>query len=304
MNILIAGGSGFLGKALVAFFLKQGHSIAVLSRSPLKVKNLFSNSVTCISWQELNLTHLKRFNAIINLSGANIGEGRWSHKKRQEIVDSRVRTTQILANLCSQLGTTSPRLLNASAIGVYDFSKISNQPIEFYNEYSKINFNEFPTFLAYVARQWELATTVASKQGVNVVNLRFGVILSRQGGALKKLLPSFKLGLGAQIGCGQQAFSWISLQDAIHAIDFILTTPSISGPVNLVSPYPVTQQEFANTLAKNLHTPRLVTLPALAVKILFGEMGNELLLNGFWVKPTKLLEHGFKFEKPNLYEAL
>ncbi len=304
MIILVAGGTGFIGQALVHHLLANHHQIIVLSRSPEKVQRIFGRMVQILTWDQLNLEHIKAVNAIINLNGAGVGDQRWNLARQHEILDSRIPPTQLISNFCAQLGASAPTLLNASAIGVYDFIQPSEFQKKFYDDDSPINFNQAPHFLAKVARAWEMATWPARDRGARVVNTRFAVVLGSQGGALKKLLPSFKLGLGAKIGSGQQPFTWVSLLDVVRAIDFILNRQDINGPINIVAPEVVTQVEFADTLANVLHRPRLLTLPAFVIKCMFGQMGSELLLEGVAVKPSKLLALNFKFADTNLHQTL
>lgn len=304
MIILVAGGTGFIGQALTRHLLAAHHRVIVLSRNREKIQRIFSNTVQSLTWEELSIEHIKEVNAVINLSGANIAEQRWTPIRQHKIIASRIRPTQQLANLCGQLGGSAPVWVNASAIGVYDFISPAEFQKKIYDEDSPILFNETPSFLAKVARSWEMATWSARDKGVRVINARFGVVLDSRGGVLKKLLPSFKLGLGAKIGSGRQPFTWVSLHDVVRAIYFILNTPTIIGPVNIVSPQIVTQEEFADTLAEVLHRPRLITLPALAIKCLFGQMGVELLLAGVAVKPSRLLSQGFNFANSSLRQTL
>ncbi len=304
MRILIAGATGFIGQALVHHLSAHHHTLIVLGRDINKIRKIFGSQVEGISWKELNLGHIKKVDAIINLTGANISDRRWDSKRQLEILESRVSSTGLLANFCSELAANAPVLLNASAVGIYNPVYSIDDQTKLNDENIAINYRESPNFLAEVARSWEMATWVARDQGVRVVNLRFAVVLGKTGGILKKLLPSFKLFLGAKIGSGQQPFPWVSLVDVMRAIQFILENPAIEGPVNIVSPKLITQAEFANTLAKVLHRPRFLTVPAWIVKRVWGQMGEELLLQGVSVKPTKILAYGFVFENDNLETTL
>lgn len=294
MNIMIAGATGFVGQALTKHLLAKGYTVSVLTRKIRPDQPSWGNQVQWYTWDTLEAHTLASLNVIINLCGENIAQKRWSQSRQQEIMASRITTTQQLAQYCSQLGSKSPKLLNASAIGVYDaYSSIDQSPC--YDEDSPIDFTHYPHFLARVARQWEMATWCARDRGVTVINCRFGVILDPSGGALKQLLPSFRWGLGARLGHGRQAFCFISLDDAVRALDFLITTTTLQGPINIVSPTTVTQCEFADSLAKILHRPRLLRIPSWMITALLGQMGTELLLSGAVVKPKRLQENGFVF---------
>ncbi|MBS0351514.1 MAG: TIGR01777 family oxidoreductase [Proteobacteria bacterium] len=302
MNILIAGGTGFIGQALVSHFLAGGHHVIVVSRDSQKVIQIFSDTVKFMAWEQLNCYQTKDVDMVVNLAGANIGSKKWNQNRREEIIASRIKNTHRIVDFC--INNTVPLLINASAVGVYDAIAPENLNQKIYDENSAIEFSFAPNFLAKVAREWEMATWPARDHGLRVVNARFGVVLGAQGGMLQKLLPSFKLGLGAKIGSGRQLLSWVSLHDVIRAIQFIIDTPTIHGPINIVSPQIVTQGEFAHILASVLHRPRWITLSEFAIKCLFGNRGEELLLKGIAVKPSKLLGQGFKFVDDDLRQTL
>ena len=294
MKILIAGASGLIGQALVVAWQDQ-HDIVVLGRDAVKLKKVFPQQ-TAITWTQLQ--SVEGFDVVINLAGANIGQGRWTAKRKQVILNSRVTATQQLAALCAR-ASSPPRLLSASAIGVYGLSA----ELQVFDEQSAL-----PTppqdFLAEVGAAWEAALSEAEQAGVPVTKMRFGVVLARHGGALAKMLPAFKLGLGGPIGSGQQPFSWVALADVVRAITFVIEYPELTGPVNIVAPEVVTQKHFAQALGKALHRPAFFPLPAWLVKLQFGQMGEELLLNGLSVKSQKLIEAGFVFQHAALSECL
>lgn len=294
MKILIAGASGLIGQALVAAWQDQ-HDIVVLGRDVVKLKKVFPQQ-TAITWTQLQ--SVEGFDVVINLAGANIGQGRWTAKRKQVILNSRVTATQQLAALCAK-ASSPPRLLSASAIGVYGLSA----ELQVFDEQSAL-----PTppqdFLAEVGAAWEAALSEAEQAGVPVTKMRFGVVLARHGGALAKMLPVFKLGLGGPIGSGQQPFSWVALADIVRAITFVIEHPELTGPVNIVAPEVATQKQFAQALGKALHRPAFFPLPAWLVKLQFGQMGEELLLNGVSVKSQKLIEAGFVFQHAALSECL
>lgn len=297
-KLLIAGATGFIGQALVVHLAKR-YTISVLGRSISKLSQQFPN-LTAYSWQNLQLEDIAAQHVVINLAGENIGGRRWSEHQRENIISSRVDTTTQLANFCVSLGQQAPRLLNASAIGVYGLATDDSVVFDEYSELPK----QPSDFLSKVAYHWEQGLLPAVQAGVCVVKLRFGAVLAKQGGAMAKLLPSFRAGCGAILGNGQQPFSWVSLSDAIRAIDFLLDRPQLDGAFNVVADELVTQAAFAKALAVYLHRPCWLRLPAIVVKALFGQMGDELLLQGQKVTSTRLHQAGFKFEHDTLAKAL
>lgn len=294
MNILIAGGTGFLGSALV-IALKKNHQVTVLGRH-------LNSGEGQLNWQDLHT--LEGYDVVINLAGENIGEEKWTFERKKNILTSRIETTHELASLCAIAQDPKPRLLNASAIGIYGLQEAAiNQLPPAYDENSAIDFTSHTDFLSEVARAWEQETLAAVTAGCDVTWLRFGVILDPCGGALKKMLPAFKWGFGSIIGSGQQAFTWVSRHDAIRAIEFIIEQ-HITGPICISAPHAVTQRQFAQALAKELHRPCYLTLPRWLIRILFGQMGEELLLRGQHVKPLRLHELGFSFDFPTIEKLL
>lgn len=304
MYRIIAGGTGFIGRYLVQQWLEQDIPVTVISRDKSTVQRVFGDKVMPLTWQELSSqpsSLLRAADVIVNLCGTNISDKRWSASQKQAIINSRLEPTRILTELCTALGDKAPPLLNASAIGIYGLPANFNQQ---YDEDSLINFEEYPDFVSTVTRPWETATVLAKAHGVHVVNLRFGVVLGQHGGILKRLSLPFKLGLGGKIGSGQQPFSWIHIQDIANIIEFLLKNMDICGPVNVVAPEWVTQAEFAKTLAKTLHRPCLLPTPAALLRLVYGQMAEELLLSGQIVIPKKLTEAGYQFMFPTLDAAL
>ncbi|MCX7124264.1 MAG: TIGR01777 family oxidoreductase [Gammaproteobacteria bacterium] len=301
MRIIIGGATGMIGKALVNH-LSKTHELILLGRSREKITSFFSNQYPILTWDDLkslNEDFLKNTDVIINLTGENIGDKRWSLLQKEKIIASRVNATKILSELCAKLGEKSPRLLNAGGIGIYGFSDNAGS----FTEESPA-LNDPNCFLSTVGNAWENELFPAENNHVNVVKMRFGVVLAKDGGALKKMLPAFKWGLGAVLGNGQQSFSWVSINDLVRAVDFIILHSDIVGPVNIVSPGVVSQKEFAKSLAKSLHRPCFLVMPERIVHFLFGEMGDELLLKGQCVKSEKLLKAGFEFQHPTIDGAL
>jgi uncharacterized protein (TIGR01777 family) len=233
--------------------------------------------------------------AVIHLAGENLAAGRWTAARKALIRDSRVKGTQLLTDTLVRLKAAPKVFLCASAIGIY-----GDRGIEALTEAAPLGEG----FLASVCREWEAAAQRASRAGIRVIHLRFGVILSATGGALKKMLTPFRLGLGGVIGRGDQYWSWMAIDDVVGALDHVLTNESMQGPVNFVSPHPVTNREFTKVLGRVLHRPTLFPLPRAAVRLAFGEMADEALLASQRVVPAKLLDSGYSFRGPDLEGAL
>ncbi len=307
MKILIGGGTGLIGRSLVNHFLQQGHQLTIVGRSVDKIDRTFGHTVSAANWQALKKKsiYLDSFDAIINLAGASIGEKRWSTERKKSIIDSRIQTTTLLSELCAELGENSPPLLNASAVGIYGLQKAVATGLPTAMDESTVpTCDTPPDFLTKVACQWEQATTAAKEKGVRVVNCRFGVVLANEGGALPKLVLPFYFFIGGRIGNGQQPFAWVSIADVISALDYLLEHPEISGPVNIVAPDCVTQQQLATAIGETIKRPSVMLTPAFMLKLAFGQMAEELLLHGQNVAPTTLQEHGFQFEYPDIHSAL
>jgi hypothetical protein len=251
-----------------------------------------------ISWdperEQLDARSLEGVDAVVNLAGESLAQ-RWTNNARMRIRSSRVNGTIALARAIASLAVKPRVMLSGSAIGIY-----GNRGDESLDE-SSVPGDDF---LASVAKAWETATAPASEAGIRVVLLRTGLVLSRQGGALPKMLLPFQLGVGGRFGDGNQWMSWIAISDLIAALAFLVRADSVSGPVNLVAPNPVTNAEFARTLASVLGRPAMVPVPRFALSVLLGEMGEETVLASQRVVARRLLENGFKFKFPTLEEAL
>jgi uncharacterized protein (TIGR01777 family) len=233
--------------------------------------------------------------AFIHLSGDNVAQGRWTKAKKKRIYESRINSTKIIAGCISRMDPPPQLLINASATGYY--GDRGEQQLEEGAEAGS-------GFLADVCRDWEAATEPAVQAGVRVVQLRIGVVLSVKGGALAQMLRPFRLGAGGVIGSGQQYWSWITLEDLIAVIGHCLTDPALSGPVNAVSPNPVTNRTFTKALGRILHRPTILPLPAFAARMALGQMADELLLASTRVIPRKLIDAGFPFRHGDLESAL
>jgi uncharacterized protein (TIGR01777 family) len=243
----------------------------------------------------IDSAELNGVDAVVHLAGENIASGRWNEKLKRAIFDSRVDSTRLLSTTLAELDSKPSVLVSASAIGYY-----GPRGDETIDESSRPGEG----FLAEVCQAWEMETKPASEAGIRVVNHRIGVVFSTEGGALKKMLTPFKLGLGGVMGSGQQYISWIELDDLVQTIAFVLTTESISGPVNATAPHPATNRELTKTLGKVLGRPTIFPMPAFAARLVFGEMADEMLLTGAKILPKRLEAAKFRFFQPDLEGAL
>ena len=291
MKILIAGASGLVGSALVPKLKAEGAQVTPLVRSAAKSGE--------IEWhpnhQTIDAPSLEGSDAVINLAGEGIANGRWTEEKKRRILDSRVNGTRLLSETMASLSRKPATFINASAVGFY-----GSRGDELVDEES----GPGEGFLAGVCRQWESATARAEQAGIRVVKLRFGVILAKDGGILGSMLGPFKLGLGGKIGSGEQVISWVAIDDVVAAISFILQNESVRGPVNVVAPQPVTNKEFTKTLGRVLSRPTFMTMPAFAARLVFGEMADEMMLSSTRVAPKVLNDAGFRFQYPELEGAV
>lgn len=293
MKILVTGSSGLIGSALVPFLTTGGHDVIRLVRDGTPARP------GTVAWDPehdtIDAAGLEGLDAVVHLAGENIAAGRWTPARKARIYSSRVDGTRVLVDALTRLTRPPKVLVAASAIGYF-----GHRDRDVVDEDSASGGG----FLADVVREWEAATAPAAQAGIRVVNLRFGVVLSAAGGALATMLPPFRLGLGGPIGGGEQYVSWIAIDDAIGAVLHALATADLSGPVNAVAPNPVTNRELAATLGRVLSRPAIVPLPAFAVKLLFGEMGEELLLSSTRVEPERLKQSHYEFRFPELEGAL
>jgi uncharacterized protein len=291
MRVLIAGASGLVGSALIPVLETKGAEVTRLVRT--------SPGAGKIEWHpnndQIDATKLEGFDAIINFAGENIAGGRWTDEQKRKIHDSRVNGTHLLSEAMAKLKQPPKVFLCASATGIY-----GDRGDEILDEQSDSGGG----FLAGVCREWEQATEPAVAAGVRTVQLRFGPILAREGGMLAKLLTPFKMGMGGKVGSGKQYISWVAIDDAVGAIKLALNDESIRGPLNIVSPHPVTNEEFTKTLGHVLSRPTALAMPAFAVRLAFGEMADEMLLTSQRVIPKRLNDAGYEFEYPELEGAL
>ena len=294
MKIVVSGSTGLIGSALVPRLVREGHEVVPLVRRRVPAgERAFSWDPEAGTIDRAGL-EAAAIDAVVNLAGENVF-GRWTPRKKQRIRESRVHGTRLVADAIAGFAGPPRVLLAASAVGYY-----GDRGEEVMTEGSAAGED----FLARVASDWEAATAGAAAAGIRVHNLRFGVVLTPTGGGLGKMLPAFRVGLGGPVGSGNQYFSWIALDDAIKAILHVLATPNLAGPVNITSPTPVTNREFAKTLGKVLGRPAVLTAPTFALRIAFGTEGAAMLESGQRVVPVRLLESGFRFCYDTLEPAL
>jgi uncharacterized protein len=301
VKILIAGASGFIGKRLVKELCEAGWEVIILGRDLAKLKRHFADPVQRLTWQMLDDFSPSGLDAIINLCGYNIAAKPWSKKVKNALIASRVRTTESLIAWASKQ-PLKPRVICANAVGIYGMHDGSDDS-EF-DEASYIDFAHPRDFLSEIGVRWQQALEPAIAAGISVVSLRFGVVLGKDGGMLKKLALSFSLGLGSIVGDGKQIISWIHIGDVTSAILFLLNKPALSGAFNLTAPQPLSQAEFARSLASQMHRPLFLKIPAVMVRAIFGEMGEALLLKGQRVLPTRLMQEGYNFLHQDINSAL
>jgi uncharacterized protein (TIGR01777 family) len=325
MRVLISGASGLIGSALMRRlsappqakaasggdpFERSGSSVTRLVRKPASQSPLHPAppatagvavaGVAELPWkpgERLDPALISGFDAVIHLAGRSLA-GRWTPSSKREIRDSRLAGTSTIAcavaesfRACGQPAV----LVSASAVGYY-----GNRGSELLSESSGCGTG----FLAELCRDWESAAMEAAGAGVRVLTPRFGLVLSREGGALAKMLPAFRLCLGGPLGAGKQFWSWITLEDAVAAVEFMIARQQLSGPVNVVSPKPVSNDEFTQMLAQALRRPAVLPVPAFALRLVFGEMADEALLSSQRVQPAKLASSGFQWHQPELPAAL
>ncbi|WP_239256582.1 TIGR01777 family oxidoreductase [Listeria ilorinensis] len=296
MNILLAGGTGFIGSHLVHDFEKQTDHIYILTRHKQKD---YAN-VHFIEWLQENepLPNLSSYkiDAVINLAGTSLSEGRWTAERKREIVTSRITATSALIAMLKKLEEKPQVLLNASAIGIYPPSRSA---IYLDTEVCEKDYD----FLGRTVIEWEKTASELTHYGMRIVYLRFGMILGTDGGSFPMFEKTFQSFLGGRYGSGKQWYSWIHIDDVVRAVKFILQTPELSGGINLTAPHPVQQKKFADMLAKRLHRPSKLPIPKAALRLALGEKA-QLVLTGQRAYPEKLLSHHFEFQFPTLSDAL
>ena len=286
-TIAISGSSGLVGTALSAHLARGGHHVVRLVRGEPRP----GDAVYDMASGQVDLAALRDVDAIVHLAGESVASGRWTEARKRSIRDSRVRSTALLAKAAAALDK-KPALLCASAIGLYG----PDCGERWLDESSPPGGG----FLAEVCVAWEAAAAPAREAGVRTAHLRIGVVLAREGGALAKLLPVFRLGGGGKVGSGAQYMSWITRDDVTRAFAFVLERPDLSGAFNVVAPEPVTNAAFTTALAAALERPALVPVPAFALRLALGQMAEETVLASQRVKPARLLAAGFTFAHPDI----
>ncbi|MGH9750254.1 MAG: TIGR01777 family oxidoreductase [Candidatus Polarisedimenticolia bacterium] len=296
MKILVSGSTGFVGSALLPFLRAAGHEVVRLTRA---AGGGTAAGEASVSWDpdggRLEPPAIDGFDAAVHLAGESVAAGRWNAAKKTRIRDSRINGTRLLAESLARASRPPRVLACASAIGFY-----GHRGDEILNEESAPGSD----FLASTCREWEAAAAPASRRGIRVVNLRFGFVLGKTGGGLRRMLPPFRFGLGGPLGDGRQYLSWVSIDDVLAAALHILHNESLRGPVNVVAPNPVTNAGFTRILAASLSRPAFLPMPAFAARLAFGEMADALLLASQRVEPARLLASGYRFRHPDLAPAL
>jgi uncharacterized protein (TIGR01777 family) len=289
-TVAIGGASGFLGSALARHLTKEGYAVRRIGRASSRGADFHWD----LDAGRLDPAALDGADIVVNLAGENIAQ-RWTREHKRAILASRLRSTEILAKTMAGVRSPPRVFLSTSAIGIY-----GSRGSEALDETSVHGTG----FLADVVQQWEHAARPARDAGMRLVFPRLGLVMHPDGGVLGKLLPLFNVGGGGKIGKGDQWMSWIGMHDLMRALVFLMVTDTLSGPVNVTAPNPSTNAQFSHTLGEVLHRPAVATVPEFAVKLMFGEMGEQTLLSGQRVLPRRLLDAAFRFEYPELAPAL
>ena len=298
LQIVVTGGTGFIGRPLCVSLCREGHRVTLLTRRKEEVQRLWGSAVTAVEWNSREAgtwEHcLESADAIINLAGAPIADGRWTDARKRLLTDSRVLTTRLLAEALSRCRSKPRTLVSASGIGYYGLSD---------HRVLDEGSARGAGFLADLSCAWEAEALRAGESGMRVVLLRTGMVLEQDGGALPKMLLPFRFFAGGPIMPGTQWVSWIHRRDHIGLIQWVLTTPSISGPVNAVAPGAVTMNQFCEAIGRVLHRPSWLPVPGFALHLALGELGT-LMTTGQRVNPAKALSRGYVFHYPKLEPAL
>jgi uncharacterized protein len=290
MDVLISGATGLIGSAVIPELEAKGHTVRRLTRHPRQEGD--------IRWDLDAGTidgDLSGIDAVVHLAGESIAEGRWTEEKKRRILESRQKGTRLLAERVAELSEPPSVMVSVSATGYY--GDRGNELLTEESEWGDL-------FLSEVCREWEAAADPAREAGVRVVHPRFGIVLTTEGGALGTTLPIFKLGGGGKIGSGRQYWSWVSFDDVIAAILYLMDNEGISGPINVVTPDPPTNAEYTRVLGKVLNRPTFFTVPAPAARVMLGGIADELLLASARVEPVRLQQTGYSFRHPELEATL
>lgn len=279
MNIIILGGTGFVGRHLAAGLRRDGHKVIQMGRSAY---NSLDNLVELLKPQDV----------VIQMAGANIGQ-RWNERYKTELYHSRLHSTQVLAQALAKLSTPPKQVIATSAVGIYP-QRPCGEPLD--EHCTEVDSG----FLGQLGQAWEKASATLHP---SPLIMRYGVVLGKDGGALSKMLPAFRFGLGGPVASGEQCFSWVHIDDLVEVYRWALQHPEVSGPINVCAPQPLTQAAFAKTLAQVLHRPFWLPMPEKLLKLMFGE-GAQVLTHSSCVLPTRLQQFGFKFHYADAKSAL
>ena len=294
MNILITGGTGFIGDELRTLLLKEGHNLVIITRSPKKYEGESAKNLRFISWDEDLAAEMGDIDAVINLAGENLFGQRWTDEVKKRIMDSRVQTTKKLVDAMREADKKPEVFVSASASGIY-----GNRGNDVLDESAEVADD----FLAEVCKAWEAESQKATDLGVRVVNPRIGIVLEKGGGALEKMIPPFQFLVGGPIGSGNQYMSWVHQTDLCKALIFPLDNDELTGAYNVCSPNPATMNEFADTLGDIMNRPSLFRVPKFALDVVLGEAAKPVT-DSIRMQPKKLQVTGFEFHYEELEEAL
>lgn len=297
MHILITGGTGLIGQSLIPVLVKKGHQVVLLSRNKNTALDKFARPTPHLEGivDDLDKVNFNQLDAVINLAGEPIVSKRWTREQKQELCDSRWQITRRLVGKIKAAANPPSVLISGSAIGIY--GRQNPEPID-------ESFTGFyPEFSHALCKEWEEIAMQASSDQTRVCLSRTGLVLSTQGGALAKMLPAFRFGLGGPIGSGKQIMSWVHIEDMVNLLVYLLENETLYGAFNATAPNPVSNEKFSKTLANTLHRPCIFRVPETVLKLAMGEM-SDLLIYGQAVVPRKLLDAGFQFRYTELDSAL
>ncbi|RZM79976.1 TIGR01777 family protein [Pseudoalteromonas rubra] len=293
MKVLITGATGLIGSELCKFLINK-HKIVALTRNISKAGRVLDSKIEAVD--DLDLVNFNDLDVIINLAGEPIADKRWTEKQKARIMDSRITLTEEISNRIRACDSPPHTFISGSAIGYYGRQPATVKVDEDFND-------PYPEFSHQLCKDWEAKANLAHSEQTRVCIVRTGVVLSRQGGALKKMLPAFQFGMGGPMASGKQMMSWIHIDDMVQLLLFLVKHQDLSGVFNATAPAPVSNKEFAERLALTLRRPAMLTMPEFVLKALFGEM-SELLIYGQRVLPRRALKANYRFRYPNLDEAL
>ncbi|MCF2909004.1 TIGR01777 family oxidoreductase [Pseudoalteromonas sp. DL2-H2.2] len=293
MKVLITGATGLIGSELCKFLVNK-HKIVALTRNISKAGRVLDSKIEAVD--DLDQVNFNDLDVIINLAGEPIADKRWSEKQKARIMDSRIALTEEISNRIHACDSPPHTFISGSAIGYYGRQPATVKVDEDFND-------PYPEFSHQLCKDWEAKANLAHSEQTRVCIVRTGVVLSRQGGALKKMLPAFQFGMGGPMASGKQMMSWIHIDDMVQLLLFLVKHQDLSGVFNATAPAPVSNKEFSERLALTLRRPAMLTMPEFVLKALFGEM-SELLIYGQRVLPRRALKANYRFRYPNLDEAL